>query len=268
MRTETDSLGKVQVPEDRYWGAQTQRAIEYFSIGTDLIPIELIHAYGILKKAAALANRDLGLLSAEKCALIVRAAEEVAEGRLDDHFPAACLDDRQRHPVQHERQRGDFQPRDRAGRRRARQQEADPSQRRRQHVAVVERHLSGGDVHGRGDPDAERLVPAVAALRDGLAAKAEEWADIVKIGRTHLQDAVPLTLGQEVSGYVAMLDDNLVRIDFAAKGVCKLALGGTAVGTGINTHPDFAARPRPGSPSSPHLPFVSAPQHVRRPGRA
>ena len=259
MRTETDSLGEVQVPEDRYWGAQTQRAIEYFSIGTDLIPIELIHAYGILKKAAALTNRDLGLLPAAECDLIVRAAEEVADGKLDDHFPLHVW------------------------------MTGSGTQSNMNVNEVISNRaieLAGG-VLGSKDPihpnddanmsqssndtfptamnmaaailTAERVVPAVSALRDILATKAEEWADIVKIGRTHLQDAVPLTLGQEFSGYVAMLDENLVRIDFASKDVCKLALGGTAVGTGINTHPHFAERATARIAELTHLPFVSAP---------
>jgi len=259
MRTETDSLGKVQVPDDRYWGAQTQRAIEYFSIGTDLIPIELIHAYGILKKAAALTNRDLGLLSPEKCELIVRAAEEVAQGKLDGHFPL------------HVWMTGSG---------------TQSNMNVNEVIANRAIELAGGvlgskkPIHPNDDANmsqssndtfptamnmaaaivtAERLVPAVAALRDGLAAKAEAWADIVKIGRTHLQDAVPLTLGQEFSGYVAMLDENLVRIDFAAKDVCKLALGGTAVGTGINTHPDFAAKATARIAALTRLPFVGAP---------
>jgi fumarate hydratase, class II len=259
MRTETDSLGNVQVPEDRYWGAQTQRAIEYFSIGTDLIPIGLIHAYGILKKAAALTNRDLGLLPAAECDLIVCAAEEVAEGKLDDHFPLHVW------------------------------MTGSGTQSNMNVNEVISNRaieLAGGTlgskdpIHPNDDANmsqssndtfptamnmaaaimtAERVVPAVAALRDSLAAKAEAWADIVKIGRTHLQDAVPLTLGQEFSGYVAMLDENLVRIDFAAKDVCKLALGGTAVGTGINTHPDFADRATARIAELTHLPFVSAP---------
>ena len=259
MRTETDSLGKVQVPDDRYWGAQTQRAIEYFSIGTDLIPIELIHAYGILKKAAALTNRDLGLLSPEKCELIVRAAEEVAQGKLDGHFPL------------HVWMTGSG---------------TQSNMNVNEVIANRAIELAGGvlgskkPIHPNDDANmsqssndtfptamnmaaaivtAERLVPAVAALRDGLAAKVVAWADIVKIGRTHLQDAVPLTLGQEFSGYVAMLDENLVRIDFAAKDVCKLALGGTAVGTGINTHPDFAAKATARIAALTRLPFVGAP---------
>jgi fumarate hydratase class II len=258
MRTETDSLGKVQVPDDRYWGAQTQRAIEYFSIGTDLMPIELIHAYGILKKAGALANRDLGLLPAEKCDLIVRAAEEVAAGTLDGHFPL------------HVWMTGSG---------------TQTNMNVNEVIANRAIELAGGvlgsktPIHPNDDANmsqssndtfptamnmaaailtAERLAPAVAALRDALAAKAVAWKDIVKIGRTHLQDAVPLTLGQEFSGYAAMLDDNLVRIDFALKDVCKLALGGTAVGTGINAHPEFAARAAAKIADLTGLPFASA----------
>jgi fumarate hydratase class II len=258
MRTETDSLGEVQVPDDRYWGAQTQRAIEYFSIGTDLMPIELIHAYGVLKKAAALTNRDLGLLPADKCDLIVRAAEEVAQGKLDGHFPL------------HVWMTGSG---------------TQTNMNVNEVIANRAIELAGGvlgskkPIHPNDDANmsqssndtfpaamnmaaailtAERLAPSVAALRDALAAKSEAWADIVKIGRTHLQDAVPLTLGQEFSAYAAMLDDNVARLDFALKDVFKLALGGTAVGTGINAHPDFAARAAAGIADLTGLPFASA----------
>ncbi|MPY76045.1 MAG: class II fumarate hydratase [Alphaproteobacteria bacterium] len=258
MRTESDSLGEVRVPDDRYWGAQTQRAIEYFSIGTDLIPIELIRAYGVLKKAAALANRDIGLLAADKCDLIVRAAEEVADGKLDDHFPL------------HVWMTGSG---------------TQSNMNVNEVIANRAIELAGGvlgskkPIHPNDDANmsqssndtfpaamnmaaailtAERLVPAVHALRDGLAAKAEEWSGIVKIGRTHLQDAVPLTLGQEFSGYASMLDDNLVRLDFALEDVFKLALGGTAVGTGINTHPEFARRAVANIAALTGLPFAGA----------
>jgi fumarate hydratase class II len=258
MRTETDSLGEVQVPDDRYWGAQTQRAIEYFSIGTDLMPIELIHAYGILKKAAALTNRDLGLLSTDKCDLIVRAAEEVAQGKLDGHFPL------------HVWMTGSG---------------TQTNMNVNEVIANRAIELAGGalgsktPIHPNDDANmsqssndtfptamnmaaailtAERLIPSVAALRDALAAKADAWSDIVKIGRTHLQDAVPLTLGQEFSAYASMLDDNLARLDFALKDVFKLALGGTAVGTGINAHPDFAVRAAAGIADLTGLPFESA----------
>ena len=258
MRTETDSLGEIRVPEDRYWGAQTQRAIEYFSIGTDVMPIEVIHAYGILKKAAALTNRDLGLLPSDKCDLIVQAAEEVADGKLDAHFPL------------HVWMTGSG---------------TQSNMNVNEVIANRAIELAGGilgsktPVHPNDDANmsqssndtfpsamnmaaavltSERLLPAVQALRDALAAKAEEWADIVKIGRTHLQDAVPLTLGQEFSGYVSMLDDNLARLRFALEGVCGLALGGTAVGTGINAHPEFGARAAARIAELTGLPFVSA----------
>src|SRR5205823_1843745 len=167
-RTETDSMGAIEVPADRYWGAQTQRSLHHFSIGgpTELMPPEVVRAFGILKKACALVNRSLGRLPEEKAELIVRAA-----------------------------------------------------------AAVV-----------------ERLLPAVRALRDALQAKAEEFADIVKIGRTHLQDAVPLTLGQEFSGYVAQLDADVVRIEQTLPGLYELAVGGTAVGTGLNAPSGFGEK--------------------------
>ena len=258
MRTETDSLGEVRVPDDRYWGAQTQRAIEYFSIGTDLIPIELIHAYGILKKAAAIANRDLGLLPADKCDLIVRAAEEVAEGKLDGHFPlhvwmtgSGTQSNMNVNEVISNRaielaggilgSKQPIHPND----------DANMSQSSNDTFPTA-MHMAAAIATAR------RLMPAVSALRDGLAAKSEAWSGIVKIGRTHLQDAVPLTLGQEFGAYVSMLDDNLTRLGFALDGVYALALGGTAVGTGINAHPDFAARAAARIADLTGLPFVTA----------
>ena len=258
MRKETDSLGVVEVPEDRYWGAQTQRSLHHFSIGDDLMPIELIHAYGILKKAAAETNAALGLLPEEKCRLIVRAAEEVAAGKLDEHFPL------------HVWMTGSG---------------TQTNMNLNEVIANRAIDLAGG-VLGSKDPihpndhvnmsqssndsfptamhmaaaiaTAERLLPAVAALKDSLAAKAAAWQEIVKIGRTHMQDAVPLTLGQEISGYVSMLEDNAARIAQALPAVYALTLGGTAVGTGINAHPGFAEQAAARIAELTGLPFVTA----------
>ena len=240
-RVESDSLGEVKVPADRLWGAQTQRSLEHFSIGQDLIPREMIAAYATLKKAAANANHAGGRLerlgsSADRAGL--RRDPGRAAPR---HVSAACVDDRQRHAVQHERQRGDVQPLLPTRGYRAGQQGAGASERSREHVAVVKRFVSLGDVHRRRcerDRAADcRRSPVCATL---IAAKAEEWKDIVKIGRTHMQDATPITLGQEWSGYAGMLSDDIERMEDALKGVYRLALGGTAVGTGINAAPGFA----------------------------
>jgi len=259
MRTETDSIGEIQVPADRYWGAQTQRSLQYFAIGTELIPIELIHAYGILKKAAALTNHDLGLLAAEKQDLIVQAAEEIADGRLDDHFPlhvwmtgSGTQSNMNVNEVISNRaieiaggapgSKDPIHPNDDVNM----SQSSNDTFPTAMHMAAAIQTVN-------------RLLPAVRELRDGLDAKAGDWADIVKLGRTHLQDAVPLTLGQEFSGYVAMLDENIARIEFALGDVYKLALGGTAVGTGINAHPDFAAKAAARIAELTALPFVTAP---------
>ena len=251
-RLETDSMGPIRVPADRYYGAQTARSLIHFAIGADTMPRPVIRAFGVLKKAAALVNRDLGLFKQkptdklpveQKVELIVRAADEVIAGQARRPLPAARLADRQRHPDQHERQRGHLQPRHRARRRRAGEQGPRPPQRRREHVAVVQRHLPDGDAHRRGGGTRPPAHPrACSALRDTFAAKAKEFEAIVKIGRTHLMDAVPLTLGQEFSGYVAQLDYGLKAVKRSLPMLYELALGGTAVGTGLNAHPEFAER--------------------------
>ena len=259
MRKETDSIGEIEVPHDRYWGAQTQRSLKYFSIGTELIPIELIHAYGLLKIAAAQANEELGLLAKDECALIVQAAEEVAAGKLDDHFPlhvwmtgSGTQSNMNVNEVISNRAieiaggtmgaKAPIHPNDHVNM----SQSSNDTFPTAMHMAAAIQTV-------------KRLIPAVRALRDGLDAKAKAWAAIVKIGRTHLQDAVPLTLGQEFSGYVEMLDENLARMDYALKDVYKLALGGTAVGTGINAHPDFAVKAATRIADLTGLPFITAP---------
>src|SRR5712664_2062468 len=210
-RKESDSLGVVEVPGDKLWGAQTQRSLEHFSIGRDLIPPEMITAYAILKKAAAIANHASKRLDDQRYKLIVQACDEILAGKHHDMFPL--------------------------------------------HVWMT----GSGTQFNMNVNEKQRLVPAVTALRDAISAKAQAWDDIVKIGRTHMQDATPLTLGQEWSGYAGMLTDNLDRIENAVKGVYRLALGGTAVGTGINAAPGFGEAAAAEIAGLTSLPFVSAP---------
>jgi fumarate hydratase class II len=259
MRSESDSLGEIEVPEDKYWGAQTQRSLEHFSIGNDLIPIELIHAYGILKKAAALTNVDLGLLKPDLADLIVKAAEEVADGQLDAHFPlhvwmtgSGTQSNMNVNEVISNRaialaggvlgSKDPVHPNDHVNM----SQSSNDSFPTAMHMAAAIQTT-------------HRLLPGVQTLHDSLQAKAREWDDIIKIGRTHMQDATPLTLGQEFSGYAEMLRQDMDRIDHALIDVLSLALGGTAVGTGINTHPQFAQKSAAKIAELTALPFVSAP---------
>ncbi len=239
-RIEHDSLGEVRVPADKLWGAQTQRSLEHFSIGDDLIPRELIGAYAVLKKAAALANHAGARLSDEQARLIETACDEILAGRHQDMFPLhvwmtgsgtqfnmnvnevvsnRCCQlagtplgsKRPVHPNDHVNM----------------SQSSNDTFPSAMHIAAA-------------TTAASRLMPPVEALRDAIAAKADAWKDVVKIGRTHMQDATPLTLGQEWSGYAAMLDDDLVHLEHAVRPIHRLALGGTAVGTGLNAAPDFA----------------------------
>jgi fumarate hydratase, class II len=259
FRRETDSIGVVEVPANRLWGAQTQRALEHFSIGRDLMPREMITAYAILKKAAANANHAGGRLDDERHRLIVAACEEILAGRHHDMFPlhvwmtgsgtqfnmnvnevisnrccelagTALGSKMPVHPNDHVNM----------------SQSSNDTFPSAMHIAAA--------VNAK-----ERLLPAVAGLRDAIAAKADAWQDIVKIGRTHLQDATPLTLGQEWSGYAAMLGDNTERIETALAGVYPLALGGTAVGTGINAAPGFAEAAAAAIAMLTGLPFIGAP---------
>src|SRR5215467_9602627 len=241
-RTESDSMGKIEVPHHVYWGAQTQRSLHHFDIGRDLMPPELIRAFAILKKAAAMVNHDLGKLSAEKASLIVQAADEVIAGKLDDQFPLRIW------------------------------QTGSGTQTNMNVNEVISNRaieLAGGElgskkpIHPNDDVNmsqssndtfptamhiaaAERvkraLIPAVASVRDAIRKKAHEFSDIVKIGRTHLQDAVPLTIGQEFGGWASLLDRDIKRLEQVLDGLYELAIGGTAVGTGLNTHPEFAER--------------------------
>jgi fumarate hydratase, class II len=259
MRQERDSLGVIDVPADKLWGAQTQRSLEYFSIGSDLIPREMITAYAVLKKACASVNREGGRLDDERCRLIMTVCDEILGGRHHDMFPlhvwmtgSGTQFNMNMNEVISNRCC------ELAGTPLGSKQPVHPND-----------HVNMGQSSNDSFPAAMcvaaavattgRLVPAVTALHDAIAAKAQAWADIVKIGRTHLQDATPLTLGQEWSGYAGMLADDLERIAAALPGVYRLALGGTAVGTGINAAPGFAEAAAAEIAGITGLPFVTAP---------
>ncbi|MGL5923341.1 class II fumarate hydratase [Chroococcidiopsis sp.] len=258
-RTETDSMGTIEVPSDRYWGAQTQRSLIYFAIGNDTMPREMIRAIGILKQAAAVVNQELGQLPEDKASLIVQASEEVISGKLDDHFPlriwqtgSGTQTNMNANEVIANRaielaggvlgSKKPIHPNDHVNM----SQSSNDTFPTAMHIAAAE------ETH-------HRLLPMVKQLRDALAAKAEEFQEIVKIGRTHLMDAVPLTLGQEFSGYIAQLEKDLIRIQAALPDLYELAIGGTAVGTGLNTHPEFADRVAAKISDRTQLPFISAP---------
>jgi fumarate hydratase class II len=252
-------MGPIEVPADRYWGAQTQRSLHHFSIGEDRMPVEVVRALGLLKKACALVNLELGILPQEKADLIVAAAEEVIEGGLDDHFPlfvwqtgSGTQSNMNANEVIANRaieiaggalgSKTPIHPNDDVNM----SQSSNDTFPTAMHVAAA-----GAIVRG--------LLPAVERLRDALQAKADELADVVKIGRTHLQDAVPLTLGQEFGGYAAQLDDGLGRIEACLHGLYKLAIGGTAVGTGLNSPRGFGAKVAERMAEVTGLPFVAAP---------
>jgi fumarate hydratase class II len=258
-REERDTMGVVEVPADALWGAQTQRSLQNFKISGERMPVALIHALARVKRAAAKVNHDLGLLNAASAAAIIEAADEVIAGNFDDQFPLVVWQtgsgtqtnmnvnevlanraseilgggrgaDRKVHPnddVNKGQSSNDVFP-------------------TAMHVAAVQELQ-------------QQLIPAIQLLRGTLAAKAQAFEAIVKIGRTHLQDATPLTLGQEFSGYVAQLDHGLKHVQAALPHVCELALGGTAVGTGLNAHPEFAARVAAELSRLTGLPFVTAP---------
>ena len=259
MRKETDSMGEIEVPADRYWGAQTQRSIVYFSIGQDLMPIEVIRAFGILKKAAALANQELGKLPEDKANLIVEAAQEVIEGKLDDHFPLRVwMTGSGTQSNMNVNEVISNRAIELAGGVMGSKDPIHPND----HVNMAQ---SSNDTFPTAMNIAaavairDRLIPKVKKLRDALDKKAKEWYEIVKIGRTHMQDAVPLTLGQEFSGYVGMLDDNLKRIEAALPGLYQLAIGGTALGTGLNAPKGFAERTAKQIAEITGVPFACAP---------
>ena len=258
-RVETDSMGEIKVTADRYWGAQTERSLLHFNIGFDVMPREMIRAFGILKKGAALVNQDLGKLSPEKTKLIVAACDEVIAGKLDAHFPlrvwqtgSGTQTNMNANEVISNRaieiaggvmgSKTPIHPNDDVNM----SQSSNDTFPTAMHIAAAEEITRD-------------LIPSVKRLRDALDRKAREFADIVKIGRTHLMDAVPLTLGQEFSGYVAQLDADLKRIEAALPDIFELAIGGTAVGTGLNTHREFADRVAAKIAEYTGLPFKSAP---------
>ena len=259
VRVETDSMGQIEVPSNHYWGAQTERSLHHFAIGEDRMPVELIKAFAILKKSAALVNQDLGKLPKEQCDLIVRAADEVIAGKLPAEFPLRIW------------------------------QTGSGTQTNMNMNEVISNRaieIAGGEMGSKKPvhpndhvnmsqssndtfPTAmyiaaatavnEQLKPAVKLLHDAIAKKAEEFADIVKIGRTHLQDATPLTFGQEMGGWASLLERDLKRIEQTLDGLYELAIGGTAVGTGLNTHPEFAERVSAKIAELTGLPFRSHP---------
>jgi fumarate hydratase class II len=241
MRVETDSMGEVQVPSDKYYGAQTQRSLIHFNIGDDTMPREMIRALGVLKKAAALVNEDLGKLPPDKARLIEQAADEVIEGKLDEHFPlkiwqtgSGTQTNMNANEVISNRaieiaggQMGSKQP-------------VHPND----HVNMSQ---SSNDtfptaMYIAAAEQLAKLIPEVQKVHDAIDAKAKEFADVVKIGRTHLQDATPLTIGQEMSGWASLIERDIERLKLVLPGLLDLAIGGTAVGTGLNAHPEFAER--------------------------
>jgi fumarate hydratase, class II len=259
VRIESDSMGEIEVPASVYWGAQTARSLLHFNIGRDLMPPELIHAFGVLKKAAALVNQDLGKLSEDKARLIAQAADEVIAGRLDEQFPlrvwqtgsgtqtnmnvnevianraielaGGVLGSKQPiHPNDHVNM----------------SQSSNDTFPAAMHIAAAMR------VHNH-------LMPAIEKVHNAIAAKAREFANVVKIGRTHLQDATPLTVGQEMSGWASLLERDVERLRLALDGLYDLAIGGTAVGTGLNAHPEFAERAAAKIAELTDLPFRSHP---------
>ncbi|EQA45767.1 fumarate hydratase, class II [Leptospira broomii serovar Hurstbridge str. 5399] len=257
-RIETDSMGEIEVDDSKYWGAQTERSLHHFHIGNDRFPREMIRALGILKKSAAIVNAGLGLLSEDKKKLIVQAADEVIEGKLDEHFPLSVwqtgsgtqtnmnanevISNRAIEIAGGEKgSKKPVHPNDDVNK----AQSSNDTFPTAMHIATAEQLV-------------HKLIPALEQLKDTLRKKTVEFKDIIKIGRTHLQDATPLTLGQEFSGYVKQIEYNIERVKSVLPSVYRLALGGTAVGTGLNTHPEFALRAAAQIAKETSLPFVSA----------
>ena len=259
FRSEKDTMGAVNVPIDAYWGAQTERSRNNFKIGGETLPQPLIEAMALVKKAAAITNAKLGRISDDKRDLIVQAADEIINGALRDQFPLVVWQTGS--GTQSNMNMNEVianRANELAGQGKGRYQPIHPND-------DVNHAQSTNDSF----PTAIRvaaarqivylLIPAVQKLRDTLASKAEQFAGIVKIGRTHLQDATPLTLGQEFSGYVSQLDHALIRLDAALQGLYELPLGGTAVGTGLNAHPDYAEQVAQTLAALTDVPFVTAP---------
>jgi fumarate hydratase, class II len=258
-RIESDSMGEVEVPADHYWGAQTARSLHHFAIGDDTMPVPVIRAFGILKAASARVNAALGKLDPHLAELIEQASVEVADGELDAEFPlrvwqtgSGTQTNMNANEVISNRaieldggelgSKKPIHPNDHVNM----SQSSNDTFPTAMHIAASRELV-------------QRLMPSVRELRDALAVRAEQYAAVTKIGRTHLMDAVPLTLGQELSGYVAQLDADLERVEVCLPGLYELALGGSAVGTGLNTHPEFGDRVAAQIAEMTGLPFVSAP---------
>src|SRR5438132_4381153 len=257
-RIETDSMGEIEVPADKYWGAQTERSLLHFNIGFDVMPREMIRAFGILKKACALVNNDLGKLPDDKLKLIVQACDEVIEGKLDAHFPlrvwqtgSGTQTNMNANEVISNRaielaggvlgSKKPIHPNDDVNM----SQSSNDTFPAAMHIAAAEQM--------------NKLIPEVRKVRDAIAAKAEAFKDVVKIGRTHLQDATPLTVGQEMSGWASLLERDIDRMKDTLSGLYDLAIGGTAVGTGLNAHPEFGERSAKKISELTGLPFKSHP---------
>src|SRR5216110_3509132 len=258
-RIESDSMGQIEVPANVYWGAQTQRSLLHFNIGRDVMPPEMIRAFGILKKACALVNQDLGKLPADKAKLIVQAADEVIAGKLNDQFPlriwqtgSGTQTNMNVNEVISNRaielaggemgSKKPIHPNDDVNM----SQSSNDTFPAAMHIAAAERVKNA-------------LIPAIKSVHDAIAAKAKEFKDVVKIGRTHLQDAVPLTFGQEFGGWASLLERDIKRLEQVLDGLYDLAIGGTAVGTGLNTNPEFAERAAKKIAELTGLPFRSHP---------
>src|SRR5213082_2991349 len=257
-RIETDSMGEIEVAADKYWGAQTQRSLLHFNIGNDVMPREMIRAFGILKKACALVNNDLGKLPGNKLKLIVQACDELIEGKLDDHFPlrvwqtgSGTQTNINANEVISNRaieiaggvmgSKKPIHPNDDVNM----SQSSNDTFPTAMHIAAAEQM--------------NKLIPRVGELHNAIDAKAKEFKDVVKIGRTHLQDATPLTVGQEMSGWARLLERDIDRMKMTLPGLYDLAIGGTAVGTGLNAHPEFAERAAKKIAELTGLPFKSHP---------
>src|SRR5579862_5039438 len=256
-RTESDSMGQIEVPSHVYWGAQTQRSLLHFDIGRDTMPPELIRAFGILKKTCALVNQDLGKLPAEKAKFIVQATDEIIAGKLNDQFPLRIwqtgsgtqtnmnvnevISNRAIEIAGGEKgSKKPIHPNDDVNM----SQSSNDTFPTAMHIAAAEQVKNA-------------LIPAVKSVHQALAAKAKEFSDVVKIGRTHLQDAVPLTFGQEIGGWASLLERDIKRLEQSLDGLYDLAIGGTAVGTGLNAHPEFAERAAKKIAELTGLPFRS-----------
>jgi len=258
VRIETDSMGEIEVPANKYWGAQTERSLLHFNIGSDVMPREMIRAFGLLKKAAALVNQDLGKLPPEKAKLIAQACDEVIEGKLDEHFPlrvwqtgSGTQTNMNANEVISNRaieiaggvmgSKKPIHPNDDVNM----SQSSNDTFPTAMHIAAAEQM--------------NKLIPAIQTVHDAIDAKAKEFAGVVKIGRTHLQDATPLTVGQEMSGWSSLLERDIDRMNATLPGLYDLAIGGTAVGTGLNAHPEFGERAARKIAELTGLPFKSHP---------